>query len=336
MHALGGAVRLAALWLMAYLDGFAFLNRFVDRSRALSGYDYHLRITDTGCVQPAGEWLPNTLAGFALLAIIVLALAVVVVNLFRGGARWPECNTRKGLWEYIHKLVVAIPRRLPAAFLIAVIVWALLIVWAIWKRAHGTDASVIVTVIIAQAGAAVGVALLFFNGKVRRFGSVAADIIGFWPVTWHPLAGRSYRPAVVEGLSEEISAAAEQGRRLVLIGHSQGSVISVWTLANRKGSAGEVAFITCGSPLQSLYEMFFPAYVNATLYEVARARTTSWTNYWRLTDPIGTNFERVDIESIPLLDPPESPEGLAPRAHNDYWIDETVMANVTRLLNSAS
>jgi alpha-beta hydrolase superfamily lysophospholipase len=69
---------------------------------------------------------------------------------------------------------------------------------------------------------------------LRREGlALVADIAGFWPIADHPLGGRSYRPAVVTGLVNALKR--QPGERLVLVGHSQGSVICAWTLARPVG-----------------------------------------------------------------------------------------------------
>lgn len=49
------------------------------------------------------------------------------------------------------------------------------------------------------------------------------DILGFWPVRLHPLAGRSYREQVAREFADLVDQNA--ANVVVLVGHSQGSVL---------------------------------------------------------------------------------------------------------------
>lgn len=78
------------------------------------------------------------------------------------------------------------------------------------------------------------------------------------------------------------------GGRLVISGHSQGSVLAaaaVWQLpaATRR----RVALLTYGSPLERLYGRWFPAYFGPVALRELRSEVNCWRNLWRHTDPIG-------------------------------------------------
>ncbi|WP_329234770.1 hypothetical protein [Streptomyces canus] len=97
------------------------------------------------------------------------------------------------------------------------------------------------------------------------YGTVA-DVAGFWPIHYHPLAGRSYREEVLEGLRQKLEN--QSSNTVVVVGHSQGSVLSAWLVANEqvpeqnrdcmeetalKGEsvlppAESLYLLTCGSP----------------------------------------------------------------------------------------
>lgn len=342
MHALAGSLRLAVEWIMSYADQFRVFG-FLDRDRGLRGSGTLLRGYDPDCTLTSGEWFPNSFIGFALVAAFSLVVALVVVNLFgthRAGL--PGARTAVEFFKYSQRLVVSIPHKLALALLLAWILWISLTTFTIWSRIHGSALTAALIVITAHTGAFLAVAFLFFNGRMRQIGATAADIIGFWPVRWHPLAGRSYRPPVVEGINEELDS--QEAHRTALVGHSQGSVISAWLLSQRSKPPG-VTFhlVTCGSPLHSLYEMFFPAYINDDFYRNVAANVDSWTNFYRATDPIGTAFGRPElVKDVPLADPPEpDPETTVamppPKQllnHSNYWTDKTQMALLEELLRT--
>lgn len=152
----------------------------------------------------------------------------------------------------------------------------------------------------------------------RTFGSLA-DIAGFWAPDLHPLAGASYRRAVLRGIREGVRNVREDhpGKPIALVGHSQGSVICAWfvrgghwkerrsescsderaiqlgwTRVDREQSE-RIALFTCGSPLESLYRRFFPRYFDEDFFNraVKMSYGNIWVNYWRLTDPIGTPLQ---------------------------------------------
>ncbi len=115
----------------------------------------------------------------------------------------------------------------------------------------------------------------------------------------------------------------EQCQRLVLIGHSQGSVIlydylrSKWddiTLA----SIERIDIVTLGSPLGHIYQAYFPDYEEPVTHAGAlNKKLRSWTNLWRADDPIG---HHLDIIRGGFIDNIALPAG----GHVDYWKDEHV------------
>ena len=115
----------------------------------------------------------------------------------------------------------------------------------------------------------------------------------------------------------------EKCQRLVLIGHSQGTVIlydylrSKWddvTLA----SIEHIDIVTVGSPLGHIYQNYFPDYEEPVAHAAAlNAKLRSWTNLWRADDPIG---HHLDIVGGGFIDNVALPAG----GHVDYWKDEIV------------
>lgn len=343
-HALGGSLRLAVEWILTYLDRFALFGWF-DRATGIQGGRTYLRGVDVGCDVASGEWLPNSFAGMAVLGVLVFAIVFGLVNLAgKGRAGVPAPLRLDGVWRYTHRLVAGIPSRLGLTVVVAWIVWSgLFVLLALW-RSKGGAGSTLAIVLTAHAGAVIVVLFLFFNGAARRVGSTVADIIGFWPVRWHPLSGRSYRAPVLNGIDSELRELA--GRRVLLAGHSQGSVLAAWFVGEH-GEGRSLELVTCGSPLHSLYGHFFPAYFDAAFFERVRTNATGWANFWRETDPIATRIAEAAERDAPLGDPPwpkEPVDGLTgqqlrtararnrPVNHGDYWADPVQQAYVTARL----
>ena len=350
MHAIGGSLRLAILLALSYLDQFEVFG-WIDPGSGLSGGGTLLRGYDPDCTPTAGEWFPNTFMGLALVAVFILLVALIAVNLVgKNRVELPRPFTVVERFKYSHRLVANIPHKLAPALLIAWIVWIAFVSLIVLTRFHGFVVITAITVIAAHVGAFLSIAFLFFNGRARQIGATAADIIGFWPVRWHPLAGRSYRSPVVDSINKELDI--QKARPTALVGHSQGSVISAWIISQRdkkpeetlhKKPEATLHLVTCGSPLKSLYEMFFPAYVNDEFYQHVAANVDSWTNFYRETDPIGIPFGRPELVTDRLLvDPPEpdpvipgdTPLPPGPLNHSNYWTDSTQMAFLNETLGT--
>ncbi|MDQ0894964.1 hypothetical protein [Agromyces ramosus] len=335
MHALGGSLRLAIEWILTYLDRFDLFGWF-DRATGLRGGRTYVRGADLGCDVASGEWLPNSFAGLAVLGLLVFAVTFGLTNLVGAGKAGAPASLRLvDVWRYTHRLVASIPSRLGVTVVIAWLLWTgLFVLLALW-RARGGAGSTLAVVLVAHAGAIVVVLFLFFNGTARRLGSTVADIIGFWPVRWHPLSGRSYRAPVLNGIRDELSQL--EGRRVLLAGHSQGSVIAAWFVGVHGTPERKVDLVTCGSPLYSLYAHFFPAYFDATFFGRVRDHSAGWANFWRETDPVATPITEAAFRDDPLDDPPWGEKSMnvqmdqeelrdirawnRPANHGNYWAD---------------
>lgn len=145
--------------------------------------------------------------------------------------------------------------------------------------------------------------------SARRTVGILWDVGTFWPRAAHPFAPPCYAERAVPDLSWRMATWTEAtGGRIVLSGHSQGSVLSaaaVWQLdpAVRR----RVALLTYGCPLARLYGRWFPAHFGpARLRDLHRDMHT-WSNLWRRTDPIGgpvhVPSDGVPVDHGPLLDP---------------------------------
>jgi pimeloyl-ACP methyl ester carboxylesterase len=159
------------------------------------------------------------------------------------------------------------------------------------------------------------------GGRLTQVLSSVADVLGFWPVRSHPLAGLSYRQPVVEDLRARIreQQATVPDDVVVLVGHSQGSVLAAWTLADEREGAQEpltpksVYLVTCGSPLRSLYRTFFTSTFSKAFFDAVDTRAAGWVNVWRDTDPIATPIPGALNERVPDTE--------TVRGHSDYWVE---------------
>jgi hypothetical protein len=187
------------------------------------------------------------------------------------------------------------------------------------------------------------------------------DVAGFWAPDLHPLAGASYRLAVLRGLRRGVQEVRkdEPAKPIALVGHSQGAVICAWfirgghwqenssenysdehALTMRLHDASDeqshrIALFTCGSPIGSLYRTFFPRYFNENFCTTAARKSYGnvWHNYWRSTDPIGARLNRgvvgtaVDEPQVHDIDVTELEDEMT-MGHYEYWQDGRVRRDI--------
>ena len=174
------------------------------------------------------------------------------------------------------------------------------------------------------------------NISTRRTVGVLWDIGTFWPRASHPFAPPCYAERAVPDLDWRIRTwlAEDPERRLVLSGHSQGTVLAaaaVWQLDPR--TRARVALLTYGCPLHRLYGRFFPAFMGVDNLERLHQDTPYWRNLFRVTDPIGGPVRvpvpegRRAVDAPPFVDPlaydrdRAHPLPVPIQGHNDYRYD---------------
>ncbi|WP_260333844.1 hypothetical protein [Streptomyces beigongshangae] len=123
----------------------------------------------------------------------------------------------------------------------------------------------------------------------RRTIGILWDVGTFWPRAAHPFAPPCYAERAVPDLTWRIAGwTRATGGRLVLSGHSQGSVLAAaaaWQL--EPSVRRRVALLTYGSPLERLYGRWFPAHFGPAALSGLHRDVDCWRNLYRATDPIG-------------------------------------------------
>ncbi|GGY55425.1 hypothetical protein [Streptomyces xanthochromogenes] len=144
------------------------------------------------------------------------------------------------------------------------------------------------------------------DAAARRTVGILWDVGTFWPRAAHPFAPPCYAERAVPDLAWRMNTwTGRTGGRLVISGHSQGSVLAaaaVWQLP--AGTRRRIALLTYGCPVERLYGRWFPAYFGPAQLEGLHQEVHCWRNLWRATDPIGGPVRvNGDVDRGPLLDP---------------------------------
>ncbi|MEV6959804.1 hypothetical protein AB0M97_11505 [Streptomyces sp. NPDC051207] len=125
--------------------------------------------------------------------------------------------------------------------------------------------------------------------SARRTIGILWDVGTFWPRAAHPFAPPCYAERAVPDLTWRMATWTRvTGGRLVISGHSQGSVLAAaaaWQLA--PSARKRVALLTYGSPLERLYGRWFPAQFGPEALGSLHQEVDCWRNLYRVTDPIG-------------------------------------------------
>ncbi|WP_031013767.1 hypothetical protein [Streptomyces sp. NRRL F-5727] len=144
------------------------------------------------------------------------------------------------------------------------------------------------------------------DASARRTIGILWDVGTFWPRAAHPFAPPCYAERAVPDLTWRMrSWTGHTGGRLVISGHSQGSVLAaaaVWQLPS--ATRARVALLTYGSPLERLYGRWFPAYFGPDALRGLHRAVHCWTNLHRATDPIGGPVRVPAEDGRPGVDAP--------------------------------
>ncbi|MEV3873494.1 hypothetical protein [Streptomyces sp. NPDC049906] len=182
--------------------------------------------------------------------------------------------------------------------------------------------------------------------KARRTIGILWDVGTFWPRAAHPFAPPCYAERAVPDLIWRVQTWTRRTRgRLVLSGHSQGSVLAAaaaWQLA--PDIRGRVALLTYGSPLERLYGRWFPSCFGPESLAELHRDVHCWRNLHRRTDPIGgpvllAGEHGRAVDGTPLQDPlaygrtPGHPLPAPILGHFQYQADPAFAEARARLLD---
>ncbi|MEU7321042.1 hypothetical protein ABZ682_10825 [Streptomyces griseoviridis] len=179
----------------------------------------------------------------------------------------------------------------------------------------------------------------------RRTIGILWDVGTFWPRAAHPFAPPCYAERAVPDLTWRIATwTRATGGRLVLSGHSQGSVLAAaaaWQLP--APVRARIALLTYGCPLERLYGRWFPAHFGPDALGALHRDVDCWRNLYRLTDPIGGPVRLPggcgpEVDRPPLKDPlsygrtATHPLPAPILGHSDYQADPAFAEERARLL----
>ncbi|POX59528.1 hypothetical protein C3492_32065 [Streptomyces sp. Ru62] len=183
------------------------------------------------------------------------------------------------------------------------------------------------------------------DASARRTIGILWDVGTFWPRAAHPFAPPCYAERAVPDLTWRMATwTRRSGGRLVLSGHSQGSVLAAAAAWQSPPSVrGRVALLTYGSPLERLYGRWFPAHFGPPSLAALHHEIDCWRNLYRRTDPIGgpvrvPDDTSPDVDHEPLRDPlaygrtPDHPLPAPILGHSDYQTDPAFTRERARLL----
>jgi hypothetical protein len=149
----------------------------------------------------------------------------------------------------------------------------------------------VATIAFAAAGLVALAFWAFRDRRVRRYVGILWDVATFWPRANHPLTPPCYGERAVPDLVRRgRQLTAHDSDRVVLSGHSQGSVLVTATVLQLSADDSHgVALLTYGCPVRRLYGRFFPAYFGPDTVQSALADVDGrWLNLWAPSDPIGS------------------------------------------------
>ncbi|MER7572708.1 hypothetical protein [Streptomyces sp. NPDC126514] len=183
------------------------------------------------------------------------------------------------------------------------------------------------------------------DASARRTIGILWDVGTFWPRAAHPFAPPCYAERAVPDLTWRMATwTRTTGGRLVLSGHSQGSVLAAaaaWQL--HPSVRKRVALLTYGSPLERLYGRWFPAHFGPAALSALHHDVDCWRNLHRPTDPIGgpvllSGDCGPEVDRDALKDPlaygrtEQHPLPAPVLGHSDYQADPAFAEERERLL----
>jgi hypothetical protein len=331
---------------------------------------------------PTGyAWVTAVFTG----AVGAAALGAVVYLLFRRWEAWPVARVTEEYWGQAEPCRTVMATKAGRRRAVADLVWSvdILITVVVWVSAAAVLVGVVragrpamglwspdrVHFALAEnswprswswlatAGAVLGVVLpvvafailvaAFRFPAIRRLVGVVWDVGTFWPRRFHPLAPPAYAERAIPELVGYVTTLVEsQGKGVVIVGHSQGAVLSLATALQLNGvDPHRLAALTHGSPVGRYYRRFWPGVFGGGLAAGVASSWDDggdgerWWNAFRLTDPIGGPLftgpdERIGLPPTDLCLPDPRPTRTGcpdPKGHLGHLSDPEVRAKLDEL-----
>lgn len=221
--------------------------------------------------------------------------------------------------------------------------------WA--ERSVHADGLLALIALLLPAWTLALLALLWRSPNLRRIVGVAFDVGTCLPRAYHPFAPPCYGDRAVPELEERVRRLVANEGRVVLVAHSQGSVLSAFVLLrpSLEAEVTKVALVSYGSPLSTLYRWAFPTVFTPQVFErlvdalvpTGTGAQPRWRNLFYATDYVGGPVrlasgagETVNRE---LKDPPthwhvigEPPPGIL--THTGYHEDPALRGEVDSIV----
>nr|WP_175409648.1 hypothetical protein [Streptomyces sp. TRM64462] len=167
------------------------------------------------------------------------------------------------------------------------------------------------------------------DASARRTIGILWDVGTFWPRAAHPFAPPCYAERAVPDLTWRMASwTGRTGGRLVISGHSQGSVLAAAAVRQLPArTRRRVALLTYGSPLERLYGRWFPAYFGRVPLGDLHHEVHSWRNLWRHTDPIGGPVGLPADGTRPQVDHPALRDPVVYGRTDDHPLPEPILGH---------
>jgi hypothetical protein len=184
------------------------------------------------------------------------------------------------------------------------------------------------------------VVVLVVIGLLKMFGNKFGEQLKIIGDIFFYLGDEKYKDALINELATLINNEVSQAtKKIMLVGHSLGSVIAVDYLLSQPGlRQKDLTLVTMGSPLMRLFTRFFsssraPVGAGITQIVVDHDRFR-WLNIYRPFDFVGGNMQFAggkhnsiyNVSTKQIRDPLSS--------HVGYWRDEKVGDIITSFINN--
>lgn len=291
---------------------------------------------------------------FNLILLSAVAVAYALVAGFRAAMRWPARRLKRADAVPMPRMIVS---PLIVFVLMAGTIFNLIIFyWREWIPVNFyalVDVKVlpVAETLFVLVGGGTLLSAIFTAFRAMQHASrgtlhIARDVVDhqytprftlsryLLPGSQEPGVGHPRRERIekrLDTLLEEL-VARESFDRIVFVAHSQGTVILHDYLRSDRDEtticrSKPIDMLTLGSPLSHIYRTYFEKYDHeasgpGTLNPCLR----SWTNMWRVDDPIGNKVDIIDrefIDNVPLR----------PGGHVDYWKEPQVLEAILGLID---